>query len=71
MIKNVLVVNDIKKSYKERVALDSTSFSISRGEIFGLIGPNGAGKTTLLKLITGLAKSDQGTIEINGYDIEI
>ena len=70
MIKNVLVVNDIKKSYKERVALDSTSFSISRGEIFGLIGPNGAGKTTLLKLITGLAKSDQGTIEINGYDIE-
>ena len=69
MVKNILNVNNVKKSYKERVALDSTSFSISKGEIFGLIGPNGAGKTTLLKLITGLAKSDQGTIEINGFDI--
>ena len=39
----VLNVEKAKKSYKKRVALDSTSFSISKGEIFGLIGPNGAG----------------------------
>ena len=66
----VLNVEKAKKSYKKRVALDSTSFSISKGEIFGLIGPNGAGKTTLLKLITGLAKADEGTITINGLDIK-
>lgn len=70
MIKEVLNVNNVKKTYKERVALDSTSFSISQGEIFGLIGPNGAGKTTLLKLITGLAKPDEGSVLINGYDIK-
>ena len=54
-------------------AVDTLSFSIKKGEIFGLVGPNGAGKTTTIKLIVGLLKPDHGTIRIfgkNNKDIE-
>lgn len=70
MAKIVLNVNNITKTFKERVAVDNVSFSINEGEIYGLIGPNGAGKTTIIRLLTGLAKPDSGTVTINGFDIQ-
>lgn len=56
-----------KKSYhREYQALKNVSFTIEKGETFGIIGTNGAGKSTLLKLITGVAKPTSGTIQVNG-----
>ncbi|ADQ67748.1 multidrug ABC transporter ATPase [Halogeometricum borinquense DSM 11551] len=49
----VLVADDVRKSYGDRDALSGVSLSVSAGEVFGLIGPNGAGKTTLVRALTG------------------
>lgn len=56
-----------KKTYhREYNALKNVSFSVNKGETFGIIGTNGAGKSTLLKLITGVAKPTMGEITVNG-----
>ena len=51
-------------------AVDDLSWDIEDGKITGFIGPNGAGKTTTLKMITGILAPSEGTIEINGKDIQ-
>lgn len=51
-------------------AVDNISLTVPKGEIVGFLGPNGAGKTTTLKMITGILKADEGSITINGIDIE-
>jgi len=56
-------------SYGDRKALDDVSFTIARGEIFGLLGPNGGGKTTLFKLISTLAPLQSGDVRILGCDL--
>lgn len=53
-------------TYEEFLALDDVSFSVYRGETFGVIGPNGSGKSTLLKLIAGILVPNSGKIVING-----
>jgi len=50
-------------------ALDSVSFSVKRGEIFGLLGPNGSGKTTLLKILSTALLPDEGDAYIHGYSV--
>jgi len=50
-------------------AVQSVSFSCSKGEIFGLLGPNGAGKTTTLRMITTILKPTSGTAKINDFDV--
>jgi len=50
-------------------ALDDISFSVSKGEIFGLIGPDGAGKTSLFRILTTLLLPDAGTATVNGFDV--
>ena len=66
---NVIEVNNLSKRYGKVQALDSVSFSVSRGELFGLIGPDGAGKTTLFRLLTTLIRPDEGTASVEGLDI--
>jgi len=63
-------VSHLSKSYGTLLAVDDLSFQVKRGEILGLIGPNGAGKSTCMMIITGLLKSDAGTIKLDGqlYD---
>jgi ABC-2 type transport system ATP-binding protein len=51
------------------VAVDSISFSIAQGEIFGLLGPNGAGKTTTIKMLCTLLEPTSGMVTINGCDV--
>jgi ABC-2 type transport system ATP-binding protein len=51
------------------VAVDTLSFSVGAGEIFGLLGPNGAGKTTTIRMLSTLLEPTAGTVRINGYDV--
>jgi ABC-2 type transport system ATP-binding protein len=65
----LLEVRELTVAYGSKVAVESVSFGIRRGEIFGLLGPNGAGKTTTLSAIEGLRRPRSGTVLLNGVDI--
>ena len=65
---SAIEVHNLSKSYGKVQALDSISFSVERGELFGLIGPDGAGKTTLFRLLTTLLNPDSGSAEVDGCD---
>lgn len=65
----ILEVNNLKKSYNNKVVLDINSLEIEDKTIYGLIGKNGAGKSTLMKLILGLVKKDEGRIKVFGKEI--
>ena len=54
------------KSYEDLVVLKNLSFSINKGEMFGIVGKNGTGKTTLLRIISGIYKPDEGSVMVNG-----
>lgn len=60
----VLEVNNLRKSYGDRLLIDDLSFSIPKGAIVGIIGPNGAGKSTLFRMISGQEQPDSGTITL-------
>jgi ABC-2 type transport system ATP-binding protein len=61
-------VRNLHKQYGDRVAVQDVSFTVERGEIFGIIGPNGAGKTTTVECIEGLRVPDGGTVTVLGLD---
>jgi ABC-2 type transport system ATP-binding protein len=65
-IMDAIRVEQISKFYDEFKAVDSVSFSIPKGRLFGLIGPNGAGKTTTMRMIMNIIIPDRGSIEILG-----
>ncbi len=58
------------KKYDSLTAVDTISFEVKTGEVFGLLGPNGAGKTTTIRMFTGILKPTSGSISIGGYDIQ-
>jgi len=64
---SVVSARGLRKAYKDKLALDGTSFEIPAGRIVGLIGPNGAGKTTALKAILGLIPFE-GELKVLGRD---
>ncbi len=64
----VIKVKDFRKVYGDLVAVDSISFEVQRGEIFGLLGPNGAGKTSTLESLEGLRSTDGGSLRIMDVD---
>jgi len=63
-----IVVEGLTKRFSEVTAVNSVSFEVRRGELFGFLGPNGAGKSTTINLLTGLARPDAGRIWIGGVD---
>jgi ABC-2 type transport system ATP-binding protein len=67
---SIIEVKNLKKAYGAVVAVDGVSFSVEKGEVFGILGPNGAGKTTTLEMIEGLKKPSNGTILVDGKDVE-
>ncbi|MEO7000612.1 MAG: ABC transporter ATP-binding protein [Ktedonobacterales bacterium] len=62
----VIIVEHLRKYYGKTKAVDDISFSIQRGEIFGMLGPNGAGKSTTIEMIEGLRVADAGTVTVLG-----
>lgn len=58
-----------RKVHDDFVAVDSISFTIHEGEIFGLLGPNGAGKSTTIRMLSTLLEPTSGTARINGHDV--
>ena len=66
----VLIAQDIRKTYKKQVALNGVNFDLKKGEIHSLLGPNGAGKTTLIKIMATLLIKDSGTVNVLGYDLD-
>lgn len=66
---NAIEVNSISKHYGKVQALHDVSFSMGKGEVFGLIGPDGAGKTSMYRILCSLLLPDAGTATVDGYDV--
>ena len=66
---NAIEVNNISKHYGKVQALNNVSFSVKKGEVFGLIGPDGAGKTSMYRILCSLLLPDNGTAIVDGFDV--
>ena len=64
-----IVLENIHKSYNQRVVVNRVNLSVSQGEVVGLLGPNGAGKTTTFYIATGLEKPDRGQVWLDETEI--
>lgn len=62
----MLEITDVSKSFNRKLALDSISLKVNKGEIYGLLGPNGAGKTTLIRIINQIVQADKGLLRYDG-----
>jgi ABC-2 type transport system ATP-binding protein len=69
VIPAVLSVRELRKRYRDTVAVDGVSFEVNRNEIVGLLGPNGAGKTTTINMILGVLEPTSGAIVVDGLDL--
>jgi len=65
----MIEVQDLRKLYGERVALEGISFRVEKGEILGFLGPNGAGKTTTMRILTGFMPPTSGKAIVAGFDV--
>lgn len=68
MSQPVITVSSLTKYYGDFKALDSVSFAVEKGWVYGYLGPNGAGKTTTIRTMLGLLKPDQGEVQITGIN---
>lgn len=66
---NAIEVNSLTKEFDSFKALDSISFNVEEGEIFGFLGPNGAGKSTTMMILTTLLKPTSGEALVGGYNV--
>ena len=64
-----LTIQNLRKTFGSKVAIDIEQYDIQRGEILGLVGNNGAGKSTLFRLILDLIKADTGRVTSDGIDV--
>ncbi len=64
-----LQARSLRKTYRERLAVDGVNLQVSSGEIVGLLGPNGAGKTTCFYMIVGLLRTEGGEITLDGQPL--
>lgn len=64
-----ICVKDLTKKFGDFTAVDSITFNVNKGEIFGFLGANGAGKTTAMRMLCGLSNPTSGTGQVDGYDI--
>lgn len=69
MADNKLILTNVTKRFGGLTAVDALSLSVASGQIYGVIGPNGAGKTTVFNCITGIYKSEEGSVNWRGEEI--
>ncbi len=69
MTSEILAVEQLRKTYGPKTAVDGVSFHVAANEIVGLLGPNGAGKTTTINMILGILEPTSGAITVGGLDI--
>ncbi len=65
----MIEINNLTKYFGALGAVQSVSFSVNKGEVFGLLGPNGAGKTTTMRMLTTLLSPTSGTASVAGHDV--
>ena len=65
----MLKITNLTKQFKRIKAVNNISLEVQKGDVYGFLGPNGAGKTTSIRMIMGIIKPDNGTIKLNGSDI--
>ncbi len=66
---DVITVRHLTRRFGAFVAVDDVSFTVARGEIFGLLGANGAGKSTTFRMLCGLLPASEGTLRVAGFDL--
>ncbi len=66
---DIIVVQHLTRRFGTFHAVDNVSFSVARGEIFGLLGANGAGKSTTFRMLCGLLPPSEGTLRVAGFDL--
>ncbi|MED5046941.1 ATP-binding cassette domain-containing protein [Bacillus siamensis] len=66
MTEPALILKNVSKTINHTPIVQSISFDVRKGEIFGLLGPNGSGKTTIFRMIVQLIKKTEGTISFRG-----
>ena len=66
----MIEVENLVKRYGSHLAVDHLSFQVEPGKIYGFLGPNGAGKSTTMNMMTGYIAPTEGTVRINGFDIQ-
>ncbi|MDT8420422.1 MAG: ABC transporter ATP-binding protein [Desulfuromonadales bacterium] len=69
MARNELILKDVTKRFGGLTAVDALNLKVHEGQIYGIIGPNGAGKTTVFNCITGIYKSEEGSVNWRGEEI--
>ena len=65
----IVEIDELKKTYKNTVALSSINLKVKKGKVLGVLGPNGSGKTTLIKILNGLLTPTKGQVLIDGNKI--
>ncbi|MBF2655376.1 ABC transporter ATP-binding protein [Listeria seeligeri] len=70
MSETILQLEHVTKKIGQKAIVQDISFDIHKGEVFGLLGPNGAGKTTIIRSIVGLIRRTEGTVFINGKNVD-
>nr|WP_246145805.1 ATP-binding cassette domain-containing protein [Brevifollis gellanilyticus] len=62
-------MQNLRKEFGAKVAVDNVSFTVNKGEVLGFLGPNGAGKSTSMRMVTGYFRPTSGSIKIGGVDM--
>src|SRR6187397_3140437 len=65
----MIKVQNLKKSFGGKVAVNGISFTVEKGEVLGFLGPNGAGKSTTMRMITGFIPPSEGSISVGGFNM--
>ncbi len=68
-ISSMLILEGLRKQFDGAYAVNNVSFKVEKGDVYGFLGPNGAGKTTTIRMIMGIIHPDNGSINLNGNDI--
>ena len=65
----MISVKNLSKTFGQKLAVDSVSFEVKKGEVLGFLGPNGAGKSTTMRMVTGYLPPTEGEVEIDGINV--